>query len=120
MSGDTVAEPMITKRFLVLGATLVVAGLRTMAQNLFEANVLTGSVWEFGPGGQVITSTFGVPLEIPQGLAFDTSGNLYVAYGLNVCKVAKFGPTGNLINDSFASVPSSPAGMTFDSSGLEI
>ena len=84
-------------------------------ENLFVSNLLTGTIWQFGLGGELISSSYGVALDGPQGLAFDHSGNLYVAYGGNTGRVAKFGPGGNLIDASFASGFTIPGGMAFDS-----
>ena len=86
-------------------------------ENLFVSNLLTGTIWQFGLGGELISSSYGVALDGPQGLAFDHSGNLYVAYGGNTGRVAKFGPGGNLIDASFASGFTIPGGMAFDSTG---
>jgi DNA-binding beta-propeller fold protein YncE len=52
----------------------------------------------------------------PYGLAFDGSGNLYVANeGNNV--VSKFTSSGGLVNGSFASGLLYPVGVVFDSTG---
>jgi hypothetical protein len=87
------------------------------AQNIFVANLGTMSVWQFDPGGNVLTSTFGMPMAYPAGLAL-RNGELFVAYGFNETKVARISADGTVINPVFASgLPSSPSGMKFDSAG---
>jgi DNA-binding beta-propeller fold protein YncE len=54
--------------------------------------------------------------EYPQGLAFDHSGNLYVA-DYTFGTIEEFGPSGNPINASFASGLNGPVGLAFDGSG---
>lgn len=60
--------------------------------------------------------TFASGLNGPQGLAFDSNGNLYVAEALaNV--VEKFSPTGTDLGAFVASGLDHPSGLAFDSSG---
>jgi hypothetical protein len=70
---------MKTNSSLVLVVTFLLAGFcatSTRAQNLFVSNLQTGSIWDFGPGGNLITSSSGMQLSMAQGLDFDNSGNL--------------------------------------------
>lgn len=104
---------------IALLTTVVLAGFTSTtvrAQNIFVSNQGTpGSISEFDANGNLLNA-FSSGLDDPMGLAFDHSGNLYVAnyYGGNV---AEFDSSGNLINGSFASGLVGPEGLAFDSSG---
>jgi hypothetical protein len=92
----------------------------TNAQNLFVSNLYSKSIWEFDLGGNLITASLGSGLGDPQGIAFDRSGNLYMAYydyGVRRGSVAKLGPSGALISASFISGLGYPTGLAFDSGG---
>src|SRR5215475_12556582 len=108
----------------MFGAASCAVGILLMASrvaasgNLYVSNLGTDDVWEFGPGGNLITSTFVSGLSGPEGLDFDNSGNLYVAYGGNQGRVAEYGPSGNLINATFASGVASPYGLAFYNGNL--
>jgi sugar lactone lactonase YvrE len=85
--------------------------------NLFAANFPEGiypgnQVYEVTPVG--VVSTFATGLSGPAALAFDGSGNLYVAefYGNDVIKITPDG-----VVSTFASGIASPAGLAFDGSG---
>jgi sugar lactone lactonase YvrE len=69
----------------------------------------TGSVTKITPGGA--ESTFASGLGTPYGMAFDSSGNLYV----NAGSVIKITPGG--VESTFASGFTSPGGLSFDPSG---
>ena len=81
--------------------------------DLYVSNNNTQQVTEFTSSGtfvKQISTTF----NNNQGLAFDSSGNLYVAEsGQNI--VQKITPTGS--RSTFASGLSTPQGLAFDSSG---
>lgn len=95
------------------GATVLLAN----AQNVFVSNLMTHSIWKYGPDGSTLSTAFGMPLTYPGGLAFQ-NGDLYVAYGFNETKVARISADGTVINPVFASgLPSSPSGLRFDSQG---
>ncbi len=104
-----------------LVATLILLWVTgATAQNLFVSNLYTESVWEWDPSGNLITSSIGAGLGVPQGLAFDHSGDLYLAcysYATRMSSIAKFGPGGNLLNPSFISVLGYAKGLAFDSAG---
>ena len=83
--------------------------------NLYVANYNYGTVWQFGPGGNLITSSFISNLNGPVGLAIN-NGNLFVA-NQNGNTVSKYDLNGNLINATFASGLNTPRGLAFNSSG---
>ena len=91
-------------------------GVRGLAidssNNLFVADNLGGSgyIYKFTPGGS--QSTFASGLDVPSGLAFDSSGNLFVAV---IGSILKFTPGG--VMSTFATGLDAPYGLAFDSSG---
>src|SRR5207249_5464538 len=93
---------------------------RASAQNLFavddEYGITngTGTIDEFTPNG--VRSTFASGLNIPFGLAFDKSGNLFVAVvDAGSGAVYKFTPAG--VRTTFASGLTGPVDLAFDSAG---
>jgi sugar lactone lactonase YvrE len=104
---------------IALLALLVLAGFTgttVCAQNIFVSNQGTpGSISEFDANGNLINVLVS-GLDDPTGLAFDKSGNLYVAnyYGGTV---SEYDSAGDLINGSFASGLVDAEGLAFDSSG---
>src|SRR5215468_1286811 len=71
-----------------------------------------GSISKFTPNGT--KTTFASGLGNPEGLAFDSAGNLFEAdFGSD--KIFKFTPNG--IKTTFASGLKAPVGLAFDSSG---
>jgi len=60
------------------------------------ASYTNGTVLQFSPNGSLITNAFVSELRNPQGLAFDSSGNLYVAV-LNDLRILKYNHQGKLI-----------------------
>jgi sugar lactone lactonase YvrE len=84
--------------------------------NLYAAHVINsssnGSVYEVSPAG--VVSTFASALSGPTGLAFDSSGNLYVGEGQGN-DVRKITPNG--VASIFATGISGATGLAFDSSG---
>lgn len=102
---------------ITLLATFALTGFTgtiVRAQDIFVSNQgVPGSVSEFDPSGNLVT-TFNTGLDDPTGLAFDSSGNLYVANQFGT--VAKFDSSGNLINASFVT-PGEAFDVTFDKSG---
>ncbi len=77
----------------------------------------TNSIYKFTVSGS--SSTFATGLSSPAGLAFDGSGNLFVAnynYGtIGAGTIFKFAPSGS--SSTFATGLSGPGGLAFDSSG---
>ena len=71
--------PLIREAFCA-GVVLLIS-INVQAQNLFVAD-WTGRIYEFTPDGQQITFASG--LSCPQGLTFDSAGDLFVAqWGIN-------------------------------------
>lgn len=74
----------------------------------------SNTITRFNEGG--VGSVFATTTSSPRGLAFDSSGNLYVAYPLlNV--VQKFSPTGVDLGPFISTGLSTPEGLAFDSGG---
>ena len=67
----------ITFLTLALGAAL--CPVLAEAQNLFVSDNSSGNIYKFRPDGT--RSTFASGLSYPQGLAFDSAGDLFVADG---------------------------------------
>jgi DNA-binding beta-propeller fold protein YncE len=83
------------------------------AGNLFvsSTNGNSGSILEFTPGG--VESTFATGLTSPRGLAFDSTGNLFVTENIGgpLGDILEFTPGG--IETVFASGLSNPQFLTF-------
>jgi hypothetical protein len=94
---------------LCLGAVILTSS-SAPAQNLFMSSNdgQTGVIFEFTPDGT--QSTFASGLSNPQGLVFDSSGNLFVA---DSGAIYKFGPDG--VRTTFALGLSGPIGLAIDS-----
>ncbi len=93
----------ITFLTLALGAAL--CPVLAEAQNLFVSDFSRGNIYEFTPTGT--RNTFASGLSYPQGLAFDSAGNLFEADRSG--NIYKFTPGG--VRSTFASglnIPSSP------------
>ena len=88
-----------------LGALILICP-SAPAQNLFMSSNdgQTGVIFEFTPDGT--QSTFASGLSNPQGLVFDSSGNLFVA---DSGVIYKFSPDG--VRTTFASGLSGPIGL---------
>jgi uncharacterized repeat protein (TIGR03803 family) len=87
------------------------------AQNLFVADWTSGNVYEFTPNGA--RSTFATGLSYPDGMAFDSAGNLFVA-----CQGGGIGGGGSIIKitpsgaqSNFASGLTTPNQVAFDNAG---
>ena len=70
----------------------------------------SGNIYEFTPNGT--RSTFASGLDGPQGLAFNSSGDLFVSAANNIYEY-----TPNGTQSTFASGLNGPLGLAFDSSG---
>jgi sugar lactone lactonase YvrE len=115
---------------LPLLAALALTGFSTTtihAQNIFVSNEGnlgssqagypgSGTVSVFDPGGNLVGAPLTAGVSDPQGLAFDSSGNLYVAnyYGTTV---SEYNSSGTLVNAAFASTGIGSEGLAFDSRG---
>jgi len=87
------------------------------AQNLFVPNFGSGNIQEFTNNGVTLSSNavlFASGLANPNGLAFDSAGNMYVADS-TAKKVYQFSPSGQ--QSTFYSGPQSFSGIAFDHVG---
>jgi hypothetical protein len=92
------------------GAVMLIAS-SAQAQNLFEADSGTGNIYEFTPGG--VRTTFASGAGNPNGLVFDSAGNLFEADHMG--NIYEFTPGG--VRSTFASGLNQPAGLAFDTTG---
>jgi sugar lactone lactonase YvrE len=99
---------------LVLGCAAVAPlAVRAAPGDLYVVdNSVNGAIFKLTPDGT--KSTFATGLVYPEGLAFDTAGNLFVA-DTNNSQILKFAPDGT--KSTFASGLRAPFGLAFDSSG---
>jgi sugar lactone lactonase YvrE len=102
----------------ICGGALLLTASGASAQNLFVSeNISSGVIYEYSPAG--VRSTFAsTGLNYPYGMAFNSSGNLFVANNIDDAGVGGFvteyGPGGTT-----TTIPSGPdpKGLAFDSSG---
>src|SRR5208282_1097228 len=91
------------------------------AQNLFEADWSSGNIYEFTPGG--VRSTFASGLIHPEGLAFDSAGDLFASdFGSGsggIGSIYEFTPGG--VRSTFASGLAGPeTGLAFQGQTLPV
>jgi sugar lactone lactonase YvrE len=108
----------IFRRVIALGAVIVSCSSAS-AQNLFMSDGYSGlahnlgHIYKIGPNGA--PSTFASGLNGPLGLAFDKTGNLFVAsFGVGG-EILKYSP--GRVHSVFASGLSGPEGLAFDGAG---
>ena len=70
----------------------------------------------FAPGSTTASATYSAGLSDPEALAFDSSGNLYVANNGNNT-VIKFAPGSTTASATYSAGLSEPEALAFDSSG---
>ena len=108
-------KPLRTVLFTVTMLVLLASGL-AQADDIYVScwgnSGYDGTIEKIDSNGN--RSTFASGLDYPTGLAFDSSGNLYVA-NCNGGTIKKFDPSGN--GTVFASGLSSPWSLVFDSGG---
>src|SRR5437764_1191804 len=106
------------KKTALLHLLVTVAGLATALLpisvfaapgDLYEADNRSNRIFKFTPAG--IKSTFASGLNVPFGLAFDSSGNLFEA-DQGSGTIFKFTPAG--VKSTFASGLSAPSGLAFE------
>src|SRR5208283_4762492 len=91
-----------------VGVVLLIAA-STQAQNLFEADYVSGNIYEFTPGGA--RSTFASGLSDPFALAFNSAGDLFAAdFGSG--DIYEYTPGG--ARSTFASGLNNPYGLAFN------
>ncbi len=83
------------------------------ADNIYVSMLNGGTIQKFDPSGY--ETLFASGLSYPQSLAFDSSGNLYVA--MSSGKIDKIDPSGNKSTFASGFGYSGGAGLAFDSSG---
>ena len=93
-----------------VGAVLLISS-SVQAQNLFVSDI-SGNIYNFTPGGA--RSTFASGLNEPEGLAFNSAGDLFEADLLGG-NIYEFTPGG--VRSTFASGLNQPLGMAFNSAG---
>src|SRR6266513_1907712 len=103
--------------WIVCLATLILICSTAAAQNLFMSDGYSGishtlgNIYKFTPNGA--SSTFASGLDGPEGLAFDSAGNLFVTSFLG--NIYKFTPSG--ARTTFASGLNDAMGLAFDGAG---
>jgi len=110
-----VCHPIVT--VACAGVVLLIAS-SALAQNLFVAEAGNNNITEITPSG--VKSTFATGLNYPDGLAFNSAGDLFVANGTlspdtNALTITKITPDGT--KSIFATTVSDPRGLAFDSAG---
>lgn len=101
------------RRYLAIVGAVLLTAQGAWAQNLFVTGTdnITHSIYEFTPGGS--GSTFATISDGPQGIAFNSNGDMYVADGQS--NIYKFAPDGT--RTTFASGLSSTNDLAFDGAG---
>src|SRR6476659_4815435 len=84
------------------------------ARNLFVSNLTANTIREFSPTGTDLGDFATTGLESPRGIAFDRSGNLYVA---NTHSIRKFSPTGADLGNFATTGLNVARGIAFDRRG---
>lgn len=105
--------------FIVVTVHLLLASAGSYADNIYVSCFGSGKITKFCSGGK--SSTFASGMDGPEGLAFDSSGSLYVTCfyleeSRYLGEVRRFDSSGN--GSVFASgLIGHPSGLAFDSSG---
>jgi glucose/arabinose dehydrogenase len=98
------------------GVVMLIAS-SVQAQNLFVSSYFNGTIVEITPGG--MQSIFASGLATPEGIAFNSAGDLFVAeFGAangNYGSIVKITPGG--VKSIFASGLNSPVALAFNSTG---
>jgi glucose/arabinose dehydrogenase len=113
------ANLAVSATSFVFGFLLLANCRTTHAQNLFAANFNNNTVEEFDSSG---VGTVFAKAESPPALAFDSSGNLYVANlgSEEPDTIEEFSSSGGILSSNgtvFAAGLSGPNGLAFDSAG---
>ena len=99
---------------LALRAAFCLAPVSGWADFVYVSNTNSNTIERFTESG--IGSVFATTSSSPRGLAFDSAGNLYVAYpSLNI--IEKFSSTGVDLGPFVSTSLSTPEGLAFDSGG---
>jgi YVTN family beta-propeller protein len=97
----------------VLGLIVLSSNRLTLAVDLYVSNSGDGTISKIDPSG--VATIFATGLNTPRGVAFDASGNLYVANSISSGIISKIDTLGNVT--TFATGLSNPNGLVFDNSG---
>lgn len=104
----------IGMKIIYLGAALLCLAPLAQADTFFVANFGANSITKYDVNGNA--SSFTSPsLNGPNGLALDSSGNLYVSTNSNT--IEKFGPDGMSLGVFASTGLNKPLGLAFDRSG---
>ena len=106
-----VIAPSATNSPQTVDVNLVVNRTNSNSQALFVSDA-SGNIYEFTPGGS--RTTFASGLSLPEGLVFNSAGNLFVADAKSV-SIYEFTPDG--VQSTFASGLGDPMGLAFNSAG---
>jgi sugar lactone lactonase YvrE len=102
------------KRTLTIATGLLVLASLAQADNFFVANTGVNSITKYDDNGAVAPFT-GAFVNGPNGLALDSSGNLYVTTNSNV--IRKFSPSGVDLGVFASTGINFAMGLAFDSKG---
>ena len=110
-----VIRQRVASGVLSISAVLLLAA-SAHGQNLFVSDNGSGNIYEFTPNGGSSTFASGFWLEYPEGLAFNSAGNLFVASCVpNYGHIYELTPNGD--SSTFASGLNYPTGLAFNSAG---
>lgn len=98
---------------VVTGVASIVISGAAQADTVYVSNSGNDTIAIISSSG---TTTFDSGLDDPQGLAFNSSGNLFVA-NAGSGDISEFSPSGGLITGTYATGLDDPTGIAFDSAG---
>src|SRR6266566_2844612 len=110
-------------RVLCLGAVILICS-SAAAQNLFMSDGYSGishtlgHIYKFTSNGA--SSTFASGLDGPEGLAFDSAGNLFVSIGGNIYEFTPAGVRSTFASGTFGALAFDAAGNLFAADGGSI
>jgi DNA-binding beta-propeller fold protein YncE len=99
-------------------AAVISFGPIAQAANLYVSYIYTSTVNVFDPSGANLGTFGNTGGQYPEGLAFDSHGNLYVANGgtgIGTYSIHKFGPTGTDLGKFASWQIGEPFGLAIDS-----
>ncbi len=91
-------------------------GVRLQRQPVRRQWLYWSAVSKFAPGSTTASATYSAGVDQPEALAFDSSGNLYVANAEN-STVEEFAPGSTTASATYSAGVSFPEALAFDSSG---
>ena len=99
---------------LILGLIVLDHSRLTLAVDLYVSNSGDGTISKIDTTG--VATIFASGLNTPRGVAFDNSGNLFVANAISSGTVSRIDTSGNVT--TFATGLSNPNGLAFDTNGI--